>query len=122
MYFLLRMEKAAQREIEAVVNALAIATPHGIIWAMSRSYGTSSFHLRQVQVTKDAEHVERSVALPVVVSVLLLRWQGRQPVWLIRAGLQVEEPDDICRHHLVGFVGGNAREVLVDDGVRVRVF
>jgi hypothetical protein len=31
MYFLLRMETAAQREIEAVLNAMAIATPHGII-------------------------------------------------------------------------------------------
>ena len=121
MYFLLRMETAAQWEIEAVLNAMAIATPYGIIWAMSRSYGTSSFHLGQMQVTKDAEHMERIVALPVPVSALLLRWLGRQLVCLIRAGLQAEEPDDISRHHLVGFVGGNAREVLVDDGVRVRV-
>src|SRR2546426_8430727 len=92
MYFLLRMEKAAQRETEAVVRAVAIATRRGITWPMSRSYGTSSFHLGQMQVTKDAEHVECSVALPALVSVLLLRWQGRQPVCLIRAGLQVEEP------------------------------
>jgi hypothetical protein len=88
---------------------------------MSRSYGTSSFHLGQIQVTKDAEPVERSVALPVLVSLLLLRWRGRQPLCLIRAGLQAEEPNDISRHHLVSFVGGNAREVLVDDGVRVRI-
>lgn len=115
------MKKAAHQEAEAVMSAMAMAACHGIIWAMSRLSGTSSFHLGQIQITKDAEHVERSVALPVLVSLLLLRWQGRQPVCLIRAGLQVEEPNDISRHHLVGFVGGNAREVLVDDGVRVRV-
>lgn len=115
------MKKAAHQEAEAVMSAMAMAACHGIIWAMSRLSGTSSFHLGQIQITKDGEHVERSVALPVLVSLLLLRWQGRQPVCLIRAGLQVEEPDDISRHHLVGFVGGNAREVLVDDGVRVRV-
>jgi hypothetical protein len=74
MYCLLRMEQAAQRETEAVVRAVAIAMRRGITWPMSRSYGTSSFHLRQVQVTKDAEHVEHSVALPILVSVLLLRW------------------------------------------------
>jgi len=56
--------------------------------------------------------VERSVVLPVLVSLLLLRWQARQPVCLIRAGLQVEEPDDISRHHLVGFVGGDAVKFL----------
>jgi hypothetical protein len=75
----------------------------------------------KIQVAKDAKHMKRVVALPVSVSVLLLRWRGRQPVCLIRAGLQAEESDDISRHHLVGFIGGNAREVLVDDGVRVRI-
>ena len=81
----------------------------------------SSLHLGQIQVTKDAERAERSVAIPVMVSRLLLQWQGRRPVCLIRAGLQVEETDDIARHHLVGFVGGNTSEVLVDDRVRMRV-
>jgi hypothetical protein len=114
------MEKAAHQEAEAAVSAMAMATRRGIIWAMSRSYGMSSFHRGQIQVTKDAERAECSVAIPVLVS-LLLRWRSRRPVYLIRAGLQVEEPADISRHHLVGFVGGNAREVLVDDGVRVRV-
>src|SRR6266850_4130326 len=85
VYFLLRMEKAAHQEAEAVMSAMAMAACHGIIWAISRLSGTSSFHLGQIQVTKDAEHVERSVVLPVLVSLLLLRWQGRQPVCLIRA-------------------------------------
>ena len=115
------MKKTTHRETEAAVSAMAMARRRGIIWAMSRSYGMSSFHLGQIQVTKDAERTERSVAIPVMVSRLLLRWQGRRPVWLIRAGLQVEEADDIARHHLVGLVGGNADEVLVDDRVRVRV-
>jgi hypothetical protein len=115
------MKKAAHQKAEAAVSAMAMATCRGISWATSRSYGTSSFHLRQIQVTRDAEHVERSVALPVLVFPLLLRWRGRQPLCLIRAGLQVEEPNDISRYHLVGFVRGNAREVLVDDGVRVRI-
>ena len=37
------------------------------------------------------------------------------------ARLQVEELDDIPRHHPGRFIGGHAREVRLDDPVRVRV-
>jgi hypothetical protein len=40
---------------------------------------------------------------------------------LCRTGPQVEEVDDSPRHHAVGLVGGNAREVLVDKTVRVGI-
>jgi hypothetical protein len=42
-------------------------------------------------------------------------------VCLICPALQVEEPDDIPRHHLISLVGGHAREVLGDNGMRVWV-